>query len=336
MRRGRDWPTSIEYDCEVIERTISIDSESDVFLCHCDGWLPVPVGKVADFDSIDAVWRSPVAQKLIQDVKDRKFTWCAVDTCGVYQGHRRQSEVNLWINIDDSCNLACPSCRRDPIMYDSGPIFDRKNKDIDRVMNWLERFDQHILVTISGSGDALASHITRPLLTSYHARDNVSFQIKTNGLLLEKVMSKSTVRNNVKLYSISVDAASKAVYEDVRRPGKWDVLMRNLEWLSSNRGKSDVILNFTVQAKNFQDMPAFQALCLKLDFNCNFLPLDDWATWPSQTSDPDPWAQANGFFSDHDICSNTHPRHEEFLLVLRSLDLDNTYDMIAPRMKTLL
>jgi sulfatase maturation enzyme AslB (radical SAM superfamily) len=336
MKRGRDWSTPISHDCEVIERTIAIDSESDIFLCKCEGWLPVPVGKVGDFNSLQDVWQSPVAQNLIQDVKDHKFTWCAVETCGVYQGPQRQSMVNLWINIDDSCNLACPSCRRHPIMYDSGDIFDRKTKDIFRIMGWLESFHDDIMVTLSGSGDALASHITRPLLTTYRARDNVFFQIKTNGLLLEKVMTKSTVRDRVKLYSVSVDAASRSVYEDVRRPGRWDALMRNLSWLAANRGDSDVVLNFTVQNKNFRDMPDFQVLCRDFDFHCNFTPLDDWATWPSATTEPDSWAQVNGFYSDHDVCRSAHPAHREFLSVLGSLDHDTTHTTIAPRLTSLL
>jgi hypothetical protein len=56
---------------------------------------------------------------------------------------------------------------------------------------------------------------------------------------------------------IGVDAASAEVYEQVRRPGKWKILLENLEWLSMNQGTSQVVLSFTVQKTNFREITAF-------------------------------------------------------------------------------
>jgi molybdenum cofactor biosynthesis enzyme MoaA len=141
----------------------------------------------------------------------------------------------------------------------------------------------------------------------------------------------------VSLYSVSVDAASKAVYEDVRRPGRWDIIMHNLSWLSANRGNSQVTLNFTVQANNYKDIPNFANLAKSLGFVASFSALEDWGTWNTDvTVRPDTWTIKNGFFKDHDVVDCSHPQHQDLLHVLKELDLLDPNLGLNPRLKNLL
>lgn len=319
MPRGEQHPP-IANSCNMPFNNISVDTNSDCFVCGCEGWLPIPIGKVQDFDSLESAWASPIAKLLQDDIADKKYTWCAVNSCGVVHQNVVQKSYTLSIDIDDSCNLACPSCRRELRMLESGPEFDSKVQDIQRILSWLEQFPHPISISIGGTGDLFTSPVLRPLVLSYQPKEKQTFGIITNGLLLKKLLPKTTIRSAIAHMQVSVDAASAPVYEQVRRPGKWSVLMENLEWLSENKMNTKVSLGFVVQKTNFRDIPAFVKLCEQLGFMCNLQTLTDWGTWnstPVQT--PDSYTQANGTFADHNVADPGHPEHSEFLEILTTI-----------------
>lgn len=326
MPRGKDHNQPITNSCNVPFRHITVDSNSDCLLCYCDGWLPVSVGQVMDFETLQEIWNSPVAQMLQNDIKEKKFSWCAVEHCGIIDHDVYRAHYSLNINIDDSCNLACPSCRREARILNQGPEYDRKIQHLDRILTWLDRFEHPIRVSFGGNGDALASHIFRNLIKNYRYKPGQTFQITTNGLLLKKVIENSAIRPAIDIFSVSVDAGTELVYENVRRPGKWSSLLENLEWLSCNRNKSHVQLNFVVQKNNFRDLPAFVELCEKFRFSGSITALNDWGTWNSlPVVNPDAWTVINGTYLDHDVANPEHPEHQAFVKVIRDVrhrDLD--------------
>ena len=324
MPRGNNYKQSITNTCELPFKHVTIDANLDCFLCGCDGWLPIPVGKISEFNKLSDIWESPIAKMLQNDIAEKKFTWCAVTYCGITHHNRIKSEYSVSINIDDSCNLACPSCRRELRMLDSGPEFESKIKNLNHIMHLLEQFEHPVNVYLGGSGDALASHIIRHLIQQYRPKPGQSFEISTNGLLIKKLISDSPLRSYLSAINISVDAASAEVYEKVRRPGKWKNLLENIEWLADNRGSSRVTLSLTVQKTNFRDIPAFDDLCHRLNFSGNLQALSDWGTWNSRpVKNPDAYTIKNGTYIDHDVANPTHPEHTEFLTVMRDVYKQN-------------
>ena len=319
----------ITNSCNITSRHITIDSESNCILCDCDGWLPIPVGKVSDFNSLEEVWNSPMAKMLQDNIDQKKFTWCAVEHCGVINRNIIKQQYTLSINIDNSCNLACPSCRRELIMINSGPEYDKKVDSLNRIMQWLEMFDQPITISLGGSGDALASYVIRSLMRDYTPKPTQKFQITTNGLLLNKILLGSKILPNISNLSISVDAASAVVYEQVRRPGKWDILLENLEWVSKHNLPAR--LNFVVQRTNFREILAFDQLCTRLNMGGLIQPLNDWGTWNSTpVKNPDEFTIANGTYLDHDVANPSHPDHQEFLTILHTVRKQNKSLRISP------
>lgn len=314
-----------------------IDFLGNIFLCDCDGWLPIPVGKVRDFLSIDEIFSSDVARVLQKDVKDQNFSWCAVDHCGIRDHDRIKTQLDMSINIDESCNLHCPSCRRDPIMISQGPIYDSKIEDVNRILSWLDSYDRPVHVTISGNGDALASHIMRPIVRTFQPRPGQTFTLFTNGLLIKKQVSESMpIFDSITKFKISVDAGSQEVYEDVRRPGRWSVLLENFEYLRS-LGKSHLVtLNFALQYKNHRDVGNFINLCHEFGFQGSIHNLDDWGTWSKNRDDNDAWTQENGYFDDHDVLSNNHPCYQDAkTIILEHQGLKNIvfHPMIRKQLK---
>lgn len=320
MPRGKQYKKSIVNSCDLPFTHITVDPNSDCFLCNCDGWLPIPVGKVTDFETLEQVWNSPIAHMLQDDIQQKKFSWCAISHCGILNHNIIQKKYSLSINIDDSCNLACPSCRRELRMLEKGPEFDKKLNDLTHILKWLENFNHPIEISLGGSGDALASYLIRSLIKNYHYKTGQTFKITTNGLLLKKVISESEIGPAIVNFSISVDAGSKEIYEKVRRPGKWSSLIENLEWLADNRQQKKITLNFVLQKTNFRDLPAFVNLCEKFNFNGSVQPLNDWGTWNSKpVLDPDTWTIDNGTYLDHDVINPEHPEYTNFVQILNSV-----------------
>jgi len=327
MPRGFTTHDPIGNKCNVPSHTITIDYLGNCLLCSCDGWLPIPVGKVLEFDSIEQVLQSESAKLIREDVENGFFSWCAVDHCGIRDQDKIKHEFSLSINIDESCNLHCPSCRRDAVMLDSGPEFDFKISCVNRILEWLEKFDKPIHITMSGNGDPLASHVMRPLIKNWKPKNNQRFTIFTNGLLLQKQLENLPILDRVKEFKISVDAGSEAVYHDVRRPGNWTSLLKNLEWLNQIGQSSRTCLNFALQNKNYQDLPKFIELCQQFGFRGVVHQLDNWGTWSQiESGRKDTWTMMNGLFRDHDVLDKNHPNHAHACQVIKQhLVSDNIF-----------
>jgi organic radical activating enzyme len=312
MPRGATSTIPIGNKCNAPFHEITVDYLGNCLICSCDGWLPLPVGQVQNFTSIDEVLSCDLAKVLQDDVSNGNFQWCAVDHCGIREHDIIKNHLSLTINIDESCNLQCPSCRKELIMNTSGPEYDKKLKDVNVILNWLEKYQKPIHIIMSGNGDPLASHIMRPIVKNFHPKSNQTFTIFTNGLLIKKqIHDGMPIFDSVTDFRISVDAGSKDVYEDVRRPAKWEVLLENFDYLAELQKNRKVTLNFNLQNKNYKDIPNFVDICHRYGFCGNIHGLDDWGTWSIVDSvEKDVWTIRNGIFSDHDVLNPTHPNHK--------------------------
>jgi len=318
LRRGNDG--TIKHTCNIPYKSITIDMNSNCFLCYCDGYLPIPVGKVSDFNSIEEVMNSTIAKQIQDDVTQKKFTYCATDNCGIKYKSQSLPSFKLFINIDESCNLSCASCRREILMLKQGDIFETKLKDLKRIISWLEKFNEPITIVMSGNGDPLASNILRPLIKDFSPEPNQYFEIFTNGLLVKKHLAESEIFKKIKEMVISVDAGSKDVYEDVRSPGKWNVLMDNLEFLSNSINKNKIVLKFALQKRNHNDINNFVDLVERLGFKGIIHELNDWGTWNYyEVETPDAWTIVNGTYLEHDVLKSNHVLYNKTISTLKNI-----------------
>jgi MoaA/NifB/PqqE/SkfB family radical SAM enzyme len=303
--RNKDLGLDIANHCDVPSKTLVVDWKGDCFVCGCEAWLPISVGKITDFENLADVWTSPSAKLLQQDIADKKYTHCAVDRCGIIHSNIVQDKYTVSINIDESCNLRCPSCRTEHIMLSSGDEHENKLAQVNHIVRLLENFTEPCHIVMSGNGDPLASSIMRPLIHNFRPRANQTIRLFTNGLLLKKQLEKSPIVNNITQYFISIDAGSSAVYERVRLGGQWNQLIDNLDYLKSivDRTGAEVLLKFVLQQDNWHDMDNFSDLCIQYNFSGVINRLEDWGTWKN--------------FNEHDVIGDReHPDH---LLAMQSL-----------------
>lgn len=305
--RNSELRLDIKGICDHPNRTLLIDWKGDCFLCPCEMWLPVSVGKITDFISLEQVWQNPSAKYLQDDiVHNRLFTHCAVDRCGIKDTNLVQTTYHVSINIDQSCNLRCPSCRKDHIMITSGYEYDHKLRQINHIMHLLENFNHPCHIVMTGNGDPLASAIMRPLLHQYRPRPNHTIRLFTNGLLLKKQLDGNPLLDHITEYMISIDAGSQEVYEKVRLGGSWEQLVKNFNWLRTiiTGRKVRVMIMFVLQKDNYKDIANFCEFVLRYKFIGVITYLEDWGTWNN--------------FQEQDVIGNkSNPLHTEAIEILR-------------------
>jgi len=305
--RGKDHVIPITNTCNRPFTSLSINSEGNCTLCICDAWLPVVVGNITDFNNLEDVWNNPIAKEVQQDITDKKYTYCAVEHCGILYRNQVDSRYRINFAVDDSCNLACPTCRRGMINYTSGPQFEKTRDKINHFVKLINEFDHPTTVILTGTGDPLASLIMRPLLLNWVPKDKHEIILFTNGLLMEKLLPESRILPNISEFQISVDAGTAEVYENVRRPGKFSVLQQNLKWLKDNRGSAEVRLKFVVSDMNCLDIVNFSNMCYHYGFRGEISKLDDWGTFDD--------------FDSHNVIDNpNHPLYTETIEQLREVN----------------
>lgn len=304
--RNKDLKLTIPHFCNYPSRVAIIDWQGECFVCICEIWLPISVGNIDNFDRLDQIWSSDVARLLQKDImQDRAFTHCAVDRCGILDEDKIEPRYQVSINIDESCNLKCPSCRKDSIMITDGPDYELKLKRAHHIVNLLENFDQDCRIIMCGNGDPLASAIMRPLIQTWRPKSNHTIRLFTNGLLLEKQLEGNPILESIHEFMISIDAGSQEVYERVRLGGLWSQLIRNFDWLKANLKypRQQTNIQFVLQKENFEDLMNFCDLIIKYDFSATVTYLENWATWDN--------------FQEQDVIGNiNHADHPRAMRVL--------------------
>lgn len=266
---------------------MQIDKNGYVFICSCNGWLPYPVGEILDFETIEEVYSGNSAKTIQDTIINGTYEFCDTKHCPVTNEncstpHIVGQSYFIEIGVDDSCNLACPSCRRNIIFHEANEIFNQRLKWVDRIEQWIERSPQkNFLLSIGSDGEPFASPLYLNLMKNRFIFDNVTYNIRTNGTLLKRHIKSLHLLPKLRLMEISIDAASKDVYENVRRPGKWNNLQENIDYLLEVRKSYNFNLSatFVIQKANIDDILNFIDWCNHRNIWPNFTLLQNWSSF---------------------------------------------------------
>lgn len=190
----------------------------------------------------------------------------------------------LNLAIDRTCNLACPTCRRQP--WVATPEQRRGITAIQDVLTSPEVLRITRRLSVSGSGDPFVSGPHRELLRRLEPDQYPDLRVKlhTNGLLFNRMSwaMMGPIRSRVDSVEVSVDAATPETYA-VNRGGDWGTLNRNLRFVSQLRAAGPVEefqLSFVVQDNNWREMAAFVDLGRSLGADTvYFSDLMNWGTF---------------------------------------------------------
>ncbi len=234
---------------------------------------------------------------------------------------------------DRSCNLRCPSCRDDILKL------SKEENEILRKIHEVVASDvvrSAETLTMGGTGDPIASPVLRDLLIKLRIEDYPNLKtigLQTNAQLLNsKLWAQMEGVQKVENFcvEVSIDAASSGVYDLVRPPGKWSVLMENLHFIKSLPNLGMLIISFVVQENNYHEMEEFINLGKYLAKTGKRVPVKvmfyQIRSWGQFTED--------GYLSKQ-VQNTSHPLHKKFLPHLHEVEIlriqhvkDHPYFMI--------
>jgi MoaA/NifB/PqqE/SkfB family radical SAM enzyme len=321
--------------CHVPFTHLSTGFQGDSFLCCCPAWVPFPVGNVLSAPSAESVWNSDAAVEVRRSILDGDFKYCSRTLCSYIAAQKlpKKDDISdptlrryidqrktvlddvpqmVQLNHDATCNLSCPSCRTE--------IIAAKAEEQDTYAAAAQRVILPLLRKvngqsyISGGGEAFSSKHFRSILAALNRDEYPGLYVYliTNGLLLtaQRWSEYPNLPEMIDILSVSIDAARPETYERLRRPGKWPVLMRNLEVMAEMRRARKLRrfqINFVVQEDNFREMLDFVALGKQLGVD---------EVWFQRLTNYGAYDERQ--FLRADVTSAAHPRHAELLEIIRN------------------
>lgn len=276
--------------CEQPFNTCNIQSNGEVYSCLCHRWMPICIGNIFDKDFFK-VWHSNKIKSIRQDINSNDFSKCNANECpNLYNLPKKNKDLiasplpqKIMLTLDQSCNLACPSCRL-------GPIVEKKNKNVrrilDHVFSFYNQYDIPVEIFCDGFGDIFASKSYLEFFHDVKLSPNVMLNLTTNGTtihLYRDLIFK--LKPNIMSFIISLDAGKSKTYSSIRK-SSFEQVCENSIWLSKNGYK--VHSQLVLQKKNQNEIIDYYRLSKQI--GCHTISMQLLDRWNHHT---DNWWNEN-------------------------------------------
>ena len=243
--------------------------------CCCSTFMR-SIGSVKN-GQISDVWKSKIHRIICLSVLNRTYTFCKKNMCPLFFGKNNMTQFDehslmqckyeemrptpavTAIGFDYTCNLKCETCRNETrvaVKDEQERMFRLADLTINELLAKTEFF------VLAGDGEVFFSPAYKKIYQSPQMNNVPYIRILSNGTLFNEdnwdVFKKN--KSGKILLTASVDAATKATYESIRRNGNFDILKRNMKFAGDLRKHGDLAyfrMNFVVQRHNYQEIPAF-------------------------------------------------------------------------------
>lgn len=294
--------------CEWPWKEIHVDRKGRIFLCGCDAWVPFSVGHIMKFDTIDDIFKNPVAKNIQNGITSGTYAYCDTVHCGVASEIKTLPfDYEIQIGIDDSCNLQCPSCRKEFIFRDGSDYLEQRQAWMAQISKWVkQKSESKINILIGSNGEPFASPLYLQFLKN-EFNNNVTYEIRSNGTLIKRHINELSILPNLKIIKLSIDAATAYTYERVRKPGKWNNLLDNIDYINrlKENYKFKIYASFVIQQQNIDDVLGFVDFCEDNEIDsCDFTLLQDWGSFDD--------------FKSQCVHYPEHELHDKFLDIIKN------------------
>lgn len=290
------------FKCRTALHKVDFSADGRMSMC-CPARISIPAGNLFKNTTIKEEWDSILARILKLSIVNNTYSFCSRQKCdglasrvgkleyhdlkaiqGEYDDKGGDYPSLPTMCIDYTCNLKCESCRED-YRRASGSEYKKIEFLADKIQK--EVMPNVDDVIMAGNGEVFYSPLYKKMITNESCVKRKHITIKSNGLLFNEANYNLIERGyeNFSLH-ISIDAASKEIYESVRRGGNWKVLVQNMEFAAKlkEEGKIDSFeIYFVVQQKNYKDAKHFVEL--GIEWNCDkivFTRIYNWGTYDKE------------------------------------------------------
>ncbi len=171
------------------------------------------------------------------------------------------------IQVTEACNFRCIMCFQEhaPKELDTS-IFDK-------IMISSHLIDEFKFT----GGEPFVSGWVRQFIDDFDPENGQKIGFTTNGSLLKKYKTKLERLPRLFL-AISLHAATKETFEQIKVGGRWETVLENITWYAKERMKrrpywNDGRLTFVVMSLNYEEIPQFLGLLKSLDLPALFQPV---------------------------------------------------------------
>lgn len=247
------------YEAELAEN-------GEVFTC-CSAIMPIPIGSLRD-SSLLAAWHSMRAKLVRLSLLNGTGVFCSTERCknlrpaeGASPAQRaRLSDAPLVLNVavDATCNLACPSCRRDRFVASSAQSAEKRA--------WLGGLERSVYehledLYVAGNGECLYSPVYREyLLGGVPQCFRGRLHLLTNGQIWDGELIDALSKRFHPEVMLSIDAWSPERYVRLRWGASYERMRGNLDRyirLARTGLLQAVAVRFVIQTGNYREIPAF-------------------------------------------------------------------------------
>ncbi len=279
--------------------------------------------------SLRDMWTHPLAEELRQSViVDKDYKYCHNTQCPYLQNpdlHMTKNHNNRYVqswknneffipilsfDVDDSCQLKCPSCRLDYIY----------NRDIMETQPPVKQITEEVLyhfdrgniqyLNMNSTGDPFISPACVYLMDNVKGiKDFSEIHLHTNGLKFTKRWwdNHENLHDMVKHLQISLDAGDKESYEKVRLGGNWETIIENIDFFGRELSHIDITLNLILQANNYKSVPKFIEIAHKYNFHANIMRIAQWGHLTDEAH------------AELAVWKEGHPQHADYVDMIKSL-----------------
>jgi len=157
----------------------------------------------------------------------------------------------LLVTLSNRCNLNCPMCGK------GNSVWEISQHTIEQIISLFPYLE---LLTWQG-GEVFLVERFKDLFEKTFSFTYLKQIIITNALLItEEWADRLASRHNIGL-TISIDSVDKKIYEQIRRGGSFDNLVKNLKMLNKARNKHSsnmtLSLRATIMKSNFDQLEKF-------------------------------------------------------------------------------
>ncbi len=285
-----------------------IDWDGNVYGCCAGYFVGYVFGNIFE-QPFDEIWNGEKAQKFRQQFIDQEYHICDFSLCAKEWKEFTPTLVadyptRVQLNYDATCNARCVYCRKEPCATNAKQ-FDEHMEDI--VLPILKNAK---LVNVTALGEVFASSYSKKLIRRItETYPDIRFYVYTNGIECnEKRLKEYCLFDKVEYFVLSLPALTKATYDKQVIGGKFDNVIKNVEYLGKLRKQNkvkDFVLNFVVNSYNYKEMPGFVEFARKNNATVSFVKLNKHS--------------GNDYiYDDIAVAEEFHPEHKEYLEVVKN------------------
>jgi radical SAM protein with 4Fe4S-binding SPASM domain len=182
--------------------------------------------------------------------------------------HLQIRPLTLAIDVTTQCNLRCTYCHFSAESYSKRKREDLSIEDFFKIAH--EVFPFCAVVNLSCSVEPLLHPRLGDFVAIAKHYGVPSVGMTTNGLLFNEQTIEQVVGGGMDHVTISIDGATKATYERIRRKGNFDRLIANIRALNGVKERlcswtPKLSFNFVMMRSNIRELPAVVRLAHELD-----------------------------------------------------------------------